>query len=100
MVGNPVSVNVVTDVIAGGMPGHLSTAGADETVTDPIAAVGIPATRTVWAGLEGDVWVTVSPVQVCVSVQLVVAAGTNGADVPDAGPVPFTFVAATVHVYV
>ena len=100
VVGNPVSVNVVTDVIAGATPGHRNTAGADETVTEPIAAAGIPATCTVWAGLDDDVRVTVNPVQVCVSVQLVVAAGTNDADVTDAGPVPFTFVAETVHVYV
>ena len=60
----------------------------------------IPATCTVWAGLDDEFRVTVSPVQVCVFVQLVVAAGTNGADAPDGGPVPFTFVALTVHEYV
>ena len=98
--GNPVSVNVVTDVIAGATPGHRNTAGADETVTEPVAAAGIPATCTVWAGLADDVGVTVRPVQVWVFVQLVVAAGTNGADGLDGGPVPFTFVAVTVHVYV
>lgn len=40
----PVSVNVVTDLIAGGTPGQFNVAGAEESVTVPVEAVGIPVT--------------------------------------------------------